>query len=213
LNCEYYNITLARNKAPWWWSDKIETCRSVLKCFKRFYMKLYVHSLVDKLKWFYENARCYNKIYSMCINLETNRKSKLCEKIWQLDLILHCCHIRLEVGKRREKETLAQPMLMEFNNCPTRCVLFSFSHFCGQLYMFRVSTPETCRAAYRNVKNWISCILLDSYKTRFTMHGPMYIKSMLMALRSVCSAVQYVTNFWDSLSNIEQKRDGTVFVN
>jgi len=34
LNCEYCNITLARNKAPWWWSDKIETCWSVLKCFK-----------------------------------------------------------------------------------------------------------------------------------------------------------------------------------
>jgi hypothetical protein len=34
LNCEYCNITLARNKAPWWWSDKIETFRSVLKCFK-----------------------------------------------------------------------------------------------------------------------------------------------------------------------------------
>jgi hypothetical protein len=34
LNCEYCNITLAWNKAPWWWSDKIETCRSVLKCFK-----------------------------------------------------------------------------------------------------------------------------------------------------------------------------------
>jgi len=33
LNCEYRNITLARNKAPSWWSDKIETCRSVLKCF------------------------------------------------------------------------------------------------------------------------------------------------------------------------------------
>ena len=27
-----------------------------------FYVKLYVHSFVDKLKWFYENARCYNKI-------------------------------------------------------------------------------------------------------------------------------------------------------
>ena len=27
-------------------------------------MKLDVHSLVDKLKWFYKNARCYNKIYS-----------------------------------------------------------------------------------------------------------------------------------------------------
>ena len=34
LNCEYCNITLTRNKAPWWWSDKIETCRSVVKCFK-----------------------------------------------------------------------------------------------------------------------------------------------------------------------------------
>jgi len=27
-------------------------------------VKLYVHSLVDKLKWFYENARCYSKIYT-----------------------------------------------------------------------------------------------------------------------------------------------------
>ena len=37
LNCEYCNITLARNKAPWWLTDKIETCRSVLKCFKVLY--------------------------------------------------------------------------------------------------------------------------------------------------------------------------------
>jgi len=28
-----------------------------------FYVKLYVYSLVDKLKYFYENARSYNKIY------------------------------------------------------------------------------------------------------------------------------------------------------
>ena len=56
LNCEYCNIILAKNKAPWWWSDKIETCRSVLKVF---YVKLYVHSLFDKLKWFYKkNAQC-----------------------------------------------------------------------------------------------------------------------------------------------------------
>ena len=34
LNCEYCNITLARNKAPWWWYDRIETYRSVLKCLK-----------------------------------------------------------------------------------------------------------------------------------------------------------------------------------
>jgi len=47
LNCENCNITLTRNKAPWWWTDRIETCRSVLKVF---YVKLYVHPLVDKLK-------------------------------------------------------------------------------------------------------------------------------------------------------------------
>jgi len=41
LNCEYCNITLARNKAPWWWSDMIKTCRSVLKCLKVFCVKLY----------------------------------------------------------------------------------------------------------------------------------------------------------------------------
>jgi len=39
------------------------------------------------------------------------------------------------------------------------------------------------------------------------------VQTMLMDLRSVCSAVQYITNFWDCLSNIEQKRDETVFVN
>jgi len=38
LNCEYYDITLARSKAPWWWSDKIETCLSVSKCFMWNYM-------------------------------------------------------------------------------------------------------------------------------------------------------------------------------
>jgi len=58
LNCEDCSIKLARNKVPWWWSDRIETYRSVLKCLKVFYVKLYVHSLVDKLKWFYENAWC-----------------------------------------------------------------------------------------------------------------------------------------------------------
>jgi len=30
---------------------------------------------------------------------------------------------------------------IEFNNCPTRCDLFSLLHFCRQLYMLRVLTP------------------------------------------------------------------------
>jgi len=42
------------------WQD-----RNMSECFKVFYVKLYVRSLVDKLKWFCENARCYNKIWCM----------------------------------------------------------------------------------------------------------------------------------------------------
>jgi len=42
------------------WQD-----RNMSECFKVFYVKLYAHSLVDELKWFYENARCYNKSYNV----------------------------------------------------------------------------------------------------------------------------------------------------
>ena len=55
LNREYV-ITLARNgETPWWWSEKIETCRRGFKCFK---WKLYrcicwlifeVHILIGRL--------------------------------------------------------------------------------------------------------------------------------------------------------------------
>ena len=66
LNCEYCNITLARNRAPWWWSDKIETCRSVLKCFKSVLCEIicaFVGWWIDSAK----NAQCYNKIYTKII--------------------------------------------------------------------------------------------------------------------------------------------------
>jgi len=32
----------------------------------------------------------------------------------------------------------ATEQILEFNNCPTRCDLFSLLYFCRQLYMFRV---------------------------------------------------------------------------
>ena len=42
----------------------------------------------------------------------------------------------------------------EFNNCPTRCDLFSLLHFCRQLYMFRVLTP-IIRSSYNcNYSFW-----------------------------------------------------------
>ena len=38
---------------------------------------------------------------------------------------------------------------VKFNNCPTRCDLFSLLHFCRQLYMFRVLTPI--------IRSWCNC--------------------------------------------------------
>ena len=38
---------------------------------------------------------------------------------------------------------------IEFNNCPTRCDLFSLLHFSRQLYMFRLLTPI--------IRSWYSC--------------------------------------------------------
>jgi len=56
LNCEYCNITLARNKAPWWWSDKI---LNMSECFMWNYMCIrWLINWSDSTK----NARCYNKI-------------------------------------------------------------------------------------------------------------------------------------------------------
>jgi len=41
-----------------------------------------------------------------------------------------------------------------FNDCPTRCDLFSLLHFCRQLYIFRVLTP-IIRSSYNcNYSFW-----------------------------------------------------------
>jgi len=57
------------------------------------------------------------------------------------------------------------PSWIEFNNCPTRCDLFSLLHFCRQLYMFRVLTP-IIRSSYScNYSFWYS--LTGSTTIRF----------------------------------------------
>jgi len=42
-----------------------------------------------------------------------------------------------------------QLVAIKFNNCPTRCDLFSLLHFCRQLYIFWVLTPI--------IRSWYSC--------------------------------------------------------
>ena len=82
-------ITLERNWAPWWWSDKIETCRSVLKCLKVFYMKLYVHSLVDKFQWFYKNTQCYNNIYNKFQYLNGSKWIKIGSRVGVVESVIN----------------------------------------------------------------------------------------------------------------------------
>jgi len=87
IECEYRNITLVRNKAPWWRSDKIETGWSVLMCFKSVLYKIILHSLVDELKWFRENERCYNKIYEEFYS--KNKFEKLVHLVGFIIIIYH----------------------------------------------------------------------------------------------------------------------------
>ena len=50
--------------------------------------------------------------------------------------------------------TGVRALWIKFNNCPTRCDLFSLLYFCRQLYMFRVSTP-IIRSSYNcNYSFW-----------------------------------------------------------
>jgi len=50
--------------------------------------------------------------------------------------------------------TWVRALWIEFNNCPTRCDLFSLLHFCRQLYMFWVLTP-IIRSSYNcNCSFW-----------------------------------------------------------
>jgi hypothetical protein len=106
---------------------------------------------------------------------------------------------------------------IEFNNCPTRCDLFSLLHFCRQPYMFRMLTP-IIRSSYNcNYSFWYwltgsatirsrcwvgtdSCVSYSRYSfvMQCTMHGPMcvyiYIYIKLMGCYVVSSA-KYLPTF------------------
>ena len=82
LNCEYCNIILARNKAPWWWSDKIETCRSVLKCFKVFW-KCFMWNYMC-IRWLI-NWSDSTKMHGATIRYISNEHSPYCH-LWPVPL-------------------------------------------------------------------------------------------------------------------------------
>ena len=73
LNCEYCNITLTRNKAPWWWLDKIEICWSVLKCFMWNYM-----CIPWLINWSDENEYTFLIVSRSCPLRTRNISDKTC---------------------------------------------------------------------------------------------------------------------------------------
>jgi len=61
LNREYV-VTLARNdEIPWWWSEKIETCRSGFKCFKWRLHRCIFWLIFEVIL---RNARCNDEIHN-----------------------------------------------------------------------------------------------------------------------------------------------------
>ena len=66
LNREYV-ITLARNdETPWWWSEKIETCRSSFMCLMCFKWKLYKCICWLIFEVILRKARSNDEIHTQC---------------------------------------------------------------------------------------------------------------------------------------------------
>jgi len=78
----YYNFSKEQSSLMVIWQDP-----NMSETFKVFYVKLYVQSLVDKLKWFYKNARCYNKIYTT--NYRLKRTGDFSKHILNLNSSIH----------------------------------------------------------------------------------------------------------------------------
>jgi len=97
LNCEYCNITLARNKAPWWWSDKIETCRSVLKCFMWNYMciRWLINWSFEKSIYIWKGHASNNTLYILdtCLDTTECHSGSIClNLLWRSDDMSKCKH-------------------------------------------------------------------------------------------------------------------------
>jgi len=94
-------------------------------------MKLYVQSLVDKLKWFYENARCYNKIYNGRPVLQATLWSETHLKIVVFCVVTPCRLVEVCQSFRESAETPEHFHQYTRRHCPEDTT--SRSHCCGNL--------------------------------------------------------------------------------
>jgi len=79
-------------------------------------------------------------------------------------------------------ETALLTSLREFNNCPTRCDLFSLLYFCRQLYMFRVLTP-IFRSTYNFRQNSNITYITYIYVVTYFIFCYTHLKILLLTIR------------------------------
>jgi len=128
INREYV-VTLARNdETPWWWSEKIETCRSGFRCFKwklyRCICWLIVEVTPDVSWWMWQNHGTMVKgFFVVCHDgKEFLERLNRRESIWKIP--------RQNDASRRENATNVCDYALLFlqfrvTTAPTRCCRIS----------------------------------------------------------------------------------------
>jgi len=98
--------------------------------------------------------------------LQSNTKRQERKTLWHL-INIYClmCNTHWPWKTFLYTRTWVCASWIEFNNCPTRCDLFSLLHFCRQLYMFQVLTPI--------IRSWYSC----NYSFWYWLTGSTTIRS------------------------------------
>ena len=158
------------------WQD-----RNMLECFKVFYVKLYVHSLVDILKWFCENARCYNKIYDYTkLISQRSHKSSGVTSIWKNMIIImlkdtrgvnNTCHANVLVYM-----TFIGPCIMIYFYSKTnemhQCIKFILEwHPTCFGRSFRPSSGvEDCTYSNTHLSNRYCCLLATGCEMELVCH-------------------------------------------
>ena len=87
-------------------------------------------------------------------NVDNSASSNIIVKVCVMVTCPTCIQHALKSMRHWVLYTLVRASWIKFNNCPTRCDLFSLLYFCRQLYVFQVLTP-IIRSSYNcNYSFW-----------------------------------------------------------
>ena len=172
LNREYV-ISLARNEeTPWWWSEKIEICRSGFKCFKWKLFKFICWLIAEVIL---RNARCNDEIRGYYLFSITTGMNHL--------KILICPTFRASVRSKMQAETcntVTTPTQPHRNSNTHRTKNNTINVVIQQnsrkLLMVDILMSETCWAHKRWNKIASDIKLVFYSSTIIMMQGPINIR-------------------------------------